>query len=447
MNGLRSAAADVLEGNWNGAATLPARDQYPHQWSWDSAFISVGWARLEPPRAQQELISLFRGQWSSGRVPHIVFNADAGLDSYFPGPDYWRTGSVAGTPPAATSGIVQPPVHARAALTAYSADPGSERSQQFLAAIYPQLRSWHRYLHVHRTLNGTGVASIVHPWESGLDNSPAWDGMLDGKEQSQPFIRRDVAHVNTEHRPTDADYRAYVALAGEYRDAGYSDTTLHDHRFVVQDPLFNAVFLDAELCCAAIAETLGEDAAPHLVSARQLHEAMMLDLWDGSAGRFRARDVKTGNRSTVDTVGSLMPLLDPWLSPDVRNALVELAWSEDFAGGCAYPMPSTALTSAAFERKRYWRGPTWINTNWLLWIAATEARLTSLATCIAESCLALVTLSGFREYFDPLTGNGLGADRFSWTAALSLDFLSADGGAPIPRRANPAGAASPNIAQ
>lgn len=428
MTRLWSAAVEVLQANWNGAATLPSRDQYPHQWSWDSAFISIGWARFEPARAQQELVSLFRGQWSSGRVPQIVFSADADPGSYFPGPDFWRSAAVAEAPLAPTSGIVQPPVHARAVLTAYLADAGSQRSREFLASMYPRLRSWHQYLRLCRELDGTGLASIVHPWESGLDNSPAWDHVLDSQDYpaGEQFVRRDLTHVSTGNRPTDEDYRAYVALAREYRDAGYSDKALPDHRFVVEDPLFNAVFLDAELCCASIAELLGLHREPHLARARQLHEAMMSHLWDEAAGSFRARDARTGDRSTVDTIGALIPLLDPWLSAEVAGKVEALALSADFAGGCEYPMPSTALTSPEFDRVRYWRGPTWVNTNWLLWTAAIEAGCAELANRIAESSVRLVEASGFREYFDPLTGTGLGADRFSWTAALTLDFLSAD---------------------
>jgi hypothetical protein len=38
--------------------------------------------------------------------------------------------------------------------------------------------------------------------------------------------------------------------------------------------------------------------------------------------------------------------------------------------------------------------------------------------------LALVDNGGFSEYFSPLTGDGYGADDFSWTAALVLDLVN-----------------------
>ena len=64
----------LLDGNWTGSSTIPSRSLYPHQWSWDSAFISIGRSWYDEDRARQELMSLFDAQWANGKVPHIVFN-------------------------------------------------------------------------------------------------------------------------------------------------------------------------------------------------------------------------------------------------------------------------------------------------------------------------------------------------------------------------------------
>lgn len=422
MDELWERAVRVLDDNWTGRATLPSREQYPHQWSWDSGFISIGLAHVAPDRARAELTSLFRSQWSSGRVPQIVF--DENSEGYFPGPQFWQSETASGQ---ATSGIVQPPIHARAALAAHCADPETSHAEGFLKSLFPRLQAWHAYLIEQRDLGGGGLAAIVHPWESGLDNSPAWDFVLARTTvaDATSFDRRDTTHVEAEHRPTDADYQAYVALASRYRDSGYTDADTAAHDFLVEDPLFNALLLDAELCMASIATELGVDGTAHIDAARAVHDGLMRRLWDSAARRFAARDVHTGTLSDVATIGSLMPLLDPWLSPDVRDAVAKLATSDQFAGGCDYPMPSTPLTSDRFDRRRYWRGPAWINTNWLMWLAARRAGLDELADRIARTSLALVTAHGFREYFDPLSGEGLGAHEFSWTAALTLDFLAA----------------------
>ena len=48
---LARAAIRVLSSNWHGHATVPSRGLYPHQWSWDSAFIAFGLQHWAPQRA------------------------------------------------------------------------------------------------------------------------------------------------------------------------------------------------------------------------------------------------------------------------------------------------------------------------------------------------------------------------------------------------------------
>ncbi|MEP6852399.1 MAG: trehalase family glycosidase [bacterium] len=424
---LWASAAGVLEENWTGTATLPSTAQYPHQWSWDSAFIGIGLARVRPERARLELTSLFRGQWASGRVPQIVYNPAARRRSYFPDAHFWATESLSDGPSVPTAGLVQPPLHARAVLSIVEADPGLA-ADAFLEDLYPKLVTWHRYLHTARTASGSPLVSIVHPWESGLDNSPAWDDFIAAAGPFDPerFVRRDASHVAAGQRPIDDDYRAYVALAERYRAEGCTDD-LTRQPFVVEDPLFNAVFLDAERCLARIAGRVRPDqAVAHEAAARRLHRGLVDRLWNAQRSSFRARDVRTGRFADVDTVGSLVALLDPWLRTDVADHVVALAESAHFAGGCRYPLPSTALTSERFERRRYWRGPTWINTNWLVWLGARQAGRADLAQRLRASSLDLVSAGGYREYYDAMTGTGLGSTGFSWSAALTLDLLAAD---------------------
>jgi glycogen debranching enzyme len=86
-------------------------------------------------------------------------------------------------------------------------------------------------------------------------------------------------------------------------------------------------------------------------------------------------------------------------------------------------VPTCDIQSAAFSRDGYWRGPTWVNTNWLIWSGATLQGLTVIADLLYGSTLRLIRQSGFREYFDPFDGTGRGSHDFSWSAALVLDLL------------------------
>jgi hypothetical protein len=116
---LSAQAGQILRRNDMEGWTRAAPSLYPHQWSWDSAFIAIGLAHLDTRRAAQELRTLFAHQWKTGKVPYIVFNPKAPPESYFPGADHWAcAASSPDAPPAPpyTSCLCQPPVHAIAAL-------------------------------------------------------------------------------------------------------------------------------------------------------------------------------------------------------------------------------------------------------------------------------------------------------------------------------------------
>jgi len=444
---LHLRAAAVLDGNWTGTSTVPSRGLYPHQWSWDSAFIAIGLRHLSPLRAQTELETLLAAQWGDGRIPHIVFNPSVPLDAYFPSPDFWRSstaGRAAGAPRTVqTSGIVQPPVHALAAWLVHCADPGLSRARGFLTRVYPRLAAWHRYLLHRRDLGGGGLASIVHPWEQGMDNSPCWDAPLSRitPAPARSFRRADLDHGAAEDRPTDLDYGRYVRLAADYRDAGYADGTNRGAargasveggggrrvgEFAVEDPAFNALLIASEHALARIAHELGATGTARRARAERLTGAMLDRLWDPAEGMFFCRDVRSGELIPERSVSGLVPLLLPTLPRDTAAALVRTACGPHFGlGDTTRLAPSYDLLGEAFDPHRYWRGPAWFNTSWLLERGLRTHGEQTRADALREAVLDIAGSSGFAEYVDPFTGEACGAKGFGWTAALALDLLHA----------------------
>ncbi|WP_411061587.1 MGH1-like glycoside hydrolase domain-containing protein [Streptomyces sp. E11-3] len=426
---LRDRAAQVLYANRTGTSTVPSHTLYPHQWSWDSAFIAIGLRHLSPLRAQLELETLLNAQWGDGRVPHIVFNPSVPLDAYFPSPDFWRSstaGRAAGAPRGRqTSGLVQPPVHALAAWLVHRSDPGLSRARSFLPRVYPRLVSWHRFLLQQRDAGGGGLASVVHPWEQGMDNSPCWDAPLSRITPAPPhsYRRADLAHGAgaLDDRPTDLDYGRYVRLAMDYRDGGYTGGT---GAFAVEDPAFNALLIASEHALARIADELGPIRTTHTARAERLTRALVERLWDDTRGQFLCRDLHTDTLVPERGVAGLIPLILPALEPSVAAALVRTACGPHFGlGSTVRLVPSYDLLGPAFDRHRYWRGPAWFNTNWLiergLRLYGERERARRLRGALLESAES----SGFAEYVNPYTGQGCGAQGFSWTAALALDLL------------------------
>ncbi|MFC5654410.1 MGH1-like glycoside hydrolase domain-containing protein [Streptomyces nogalater] len=427
-------AARVLAANWTGASTVPSRKLYPHQWSWDSAFIAIGLRHVSPARAQTELETLLAAQWADGRVPHIVFNPSVPLDAYFPSPDFWRSstaGRAAGAPRTVqTSGIVQPPVHALAAWLVHRADPALSRARGFLARVYPKLAAWHRYLLHRRDLGGAGLVSVVHPWEQGMDNSPCWDAPLAriAPAPARSFRRADLDHGAAEDRPTDLDYGRYVRLAADYRDRGYRDGPGGEHgtgggEFAVEDPAFNALLIASEHALARIAEELGATGAARRERAERLTAVLVERLWEPAAGMFLCRDLRGGGRRPERSVSGLIPLLLPGLPRAVAAALVATLRGPHFSlGDRTRLVPSYDLLGEAFDPHRYWRGPAWFNTNWLLERGLRTHGETATADALRAAFLDLADATGFAEYVDPYTGEPCGATGFGWTAALALDL-------------------------
>ena len=432
LTGLVDRARSVLDASWIGASTLPSRTLYPHQWSWDSAFIALGRSWYDQDRAQQELVSLFHGQWANGKVPHIVFNPDVGEAAYFPGPEFWQSSARSPAAPrdVETSGITQPPIHARAALEMHRHARDSEASKAFLAWLYPRLVAQHDYLEGPRRAAGSELPYVVHPWESGLDNSPAWDRDLAEIQipagALPPYVRHDLDHADAADRPTNEAYDRFVYLAAAYRGSGYDDATLHDTvPYLVAGPLFNAIHLWSTHAIADIAAIVGADPTPHRESAERIHGALQSELWDPATNRFCALDVVHQERSPEDTIVSFMPLLDPDLPTAQVDALMADLRSASFRSDRpdGFVVPSYDLQAADFDERRYWRGPVWINTNWLLWCGLQQHGQLDEADEIAASSVTLVDRSGFREYFGPFGGAGFGTDGFGWTAALTIDLI------------------------
>jgi hypothetical protein len=431
---LWDAALAVLRQNDLGGWTKPAPRLYPHQWSWDSAFIAIGLAHVHPDRALRELEVLFEAQWTDGRVPHIVFNPDA--HDYFPGPNIWATVSLTAAAPRApaTSGLVQPPVHALAAW--HLARIAGDRLRPRLLSLYPRLLAWHRYLATARDPESSGLLSIYHPWESGTDNSPRWDEPLARVQVGQlpPYQRHDLKHVaDVSERPSQAEYDRYLWLVERLKAARYDDTVAHlDHPFLVRDVLMSAIFALASDALARLARWLGAPDAQVAEIEGWVGRTMRAveDAWDADSRLALDFDVRAGQPIHVRTCAGLAPIL----LPEGERTLLEAALAEltgrSFAGlpGLAFAVvPSTVPGSPGYNPRAYWRGPAWPFINWLYWSALRQHGYQAEADGLREANLRLLARpeARFAEYFEPFTAEPLGSLDQSWTAAVTLDWLKA----------------------
>jgi hypothetical protein len=436
---IAARAAYILRDNSTGLITKAAPSLYPHQWSWDAAFNAVGLATIDLPRARLELDSLFAGQWRNGLLPHIVFDPSAAADGYWPGPSQWecaRYNEDAVSAPA-TSGIIDPPVHAIAVdriLAMASACGGREAELTWAWAqqLYPKLLAWHRFLARDRTDKSTGLMTLFHGWESGTDNSPRWDvpyaGVMVGSGLPN-YIRRDKAHVSdASQRPTDCEYDRYLWLVEEAKSAGYDAGLLRESgSFQVGDVLFTAIFATASDLLASLAVKLckPDDAAELKDYAAQARAAVFCHV-DEESGLAADVDLRTGEWLRTETVAGFAPLIAGGMPLYLRSRQVSLLTGPRWAGHPSLKFalpPSTSPCSAAYNPDCYWRGPVWPVFTWLLWWALSRTGETSVASTLRSASLDQLRDESFAEYYQPETGAPLGSLRQSWTAAAALDWL------------------------
>lgn len=412
-------ARAILAANDRGGYTVPTDRLYPFQWNWDSAFVAMGWATFDADRAWRELERLLEGQWDDGLVPQIVFHAPS--DDYFPGPDVW---GIQRMPP--TSGIPQPPVLASAVrfLLERQGEAGAERAR----AVYPKLVLNHRWWEEARDPQRSGLVATLHPWETGMDNSPAWDIALERvpAETRTEIRRRDTGHVDAAFRPRGIEYQRFIHLVDLFREAGWDAQRMFAQSpFKVADVGTNAILLRAERDLLALAERFGSAAECAAITARIAHKTVVLSgLWDEALGHYLSRDLIGGTLIPVRTSAGFLPLF-AGLHQHAGTLAARLnGWA---SRGLAL-VPSTDPDAPSFEPQRYWRGPVWAVVNWMIATGLAEAGDPQTAALVRSETRRLIGQAGFSEYFNPVDGAGIGGGAFSWTAAIDL-LLGEDQGA------------------
>ncbi len=433
---LENQARTVLAANDRGSYTVPAAHLYPHQWLWDSCFIAIGLRHLDINRAQTELTSLLRGQWSNGMMPNLIFSD---LPAYWRDRAVWRSWISPYSPDSvSTSGITQPPMLAEAVWRVGERLSLPER-RLWYKQMLPAIIAYHQWLYADRDPHNEGLTLLVHPWETGLDNTPPWMSELHDhllplwirviKKCKLEFLinvfRRDFHYTAPGERFSTIEVLALFDAQRRLRRKAYAtDHILKHGLFAIEDLSFNCIFIRANSRLRDIAKTLHHELPEELVANMHKSEGALESLWDEYASSYWSRDFITHRPIKVPSIASLMPLYAGTITKE-RAAVLVRQLENDKKFGPPYPVPSVPLDSPDFDPERYWQGPAWVNTNWLIIDGLERYGYDGHAAALRETTLEMVAKSGCAEYFDPTTAEPLGVDNFSWTAALTLDMLQA----------------------
>lgn len=427
-------AKAVLAANDQGSYTVPAEGLYPHQWLWDSCFIAIGLRHIDVDRAKIELLSLLRGQWHNGMLPNMIF---AKGPRYHRDRNIWHSSANPFSPDdIATSGITQPPMLAEAVVRVGERLKKAER-RTWYKQVYSALLAHHQWLYKERDPHAEGLVLQIHPWESGLDNTPPWMHELHEHQLALwirivkklklgwliNLFRRDTKSIPSAERLDPLEAAALYSTQRRLRRKNYDiDKILSHSLFAIEDLTFNCILIRANQHLCDIAAFIKEPLPEELLESMKKTELALEQLWDPYSGQYYSRNFITHNQIKEPTIATLMPLYAGTISKEHAHQLVRMLENQHVFG-TNFPVPSVPANSSWFKPHGYWQGPTWINTNWLIIDGLKRMGYDDHAEALTETTIDMVRDGGCAEYFSPLDGSPAGAHNFSWTAALTIDLI------------------------
>jgi len=241
------------------------------------------------------------------------------------------------------SEMTQPPTLAMAAGLIHDADPAG--GGPWLRRIYPKLAAYLDWDMAHRDVDGAGLLEwAIEPnrrcrcGESGWDNSPRFDCAL----------------------PLDAvDFNSLLAVECEQM--------------------------------ARLADLLDRRAERRTWAARHRRLCRLINrrLWNEDLGIYVDCEANTGRQRPMLSAAGLLPLACG--APTARQARRLARHLRDPASlGTPLPVPTVSPSHADMYSKDMWRGPVWVNVNWLIARGLDRYRLRDEAVLIRRKTLAAV---------------------------------------------------------
>ena len=372
--------------------TLPSPDSYPYQWLWDSCFHAIILTHYNTEDAKKELLSLVAKQFENGMVPHMI---------------YWKAQNkkdfqLINWGEKGTSSITQPPMIAYAVWKIFQKD----KDINFLKSMYPHIYHFYKYLLNERDPHEKHLIGIMNPDESGEDNSSRFDLAL-GLPPVQSL------ETNTDRR---------FQLIKQNIECKFDAPFCMRNFFWVKDVPFNSIMVENLRFLSQIAEKIGKngDSIYFTTKADEISLAMRkLMLEDGLFWSTYGEDYK---KIKVKTWAIFSPLFAKVATDSEAKSLIKNYFLNPDEFYLPFILPTTSKSDPAFDPKGFWRGPIWISTNWIVFKGLKNYGFETEAKYLLDCSIKLLEKSGFREQYNPLTGEGLGARNFTW-GGLIVDML------------------------
>lgn len=388
----------------------PSPESYPFQFFWDSCFHAIILSALEEHEmAKKDLISLFALQDDDGFVGHMLY-----WDHMMPGSMmdllHLQTSLKTKLLYPHMSAIIQPPFAAQAVMAASK----NGKDRDFIYKMLPKLKKYHYWLADHRDFEGTGLLSIISPYESGMDFKPTYDPVLGFPEKR--------ADKKLFYKIISVDLRNFMH--------DYSHKAIYNaNYFIVKDAGFNTIYAQAlEVMAEMCSINDDPDASLFREQADKVINSIMEIMYDEEDVTFYDVYGRDHRKIKIRTPTIFFPAIIDRIPLDISKGVINAHFFKDNEFATPYPIPSLAVNHPAFNPRGsdyLWRGPTWIFDNWFLHHFLLEKGFEDESSRILESIKALIRKSGFREFYNPFTGEGYGAEDFTW-AGLVVDMMNLD---------------------
>lgn len=384
----------------------PASTEYTYQWLWDTAFHAITLSNFDAKWAEEEIKNYLKGPGDDGFMPHTIFWGDKLIL-----PHWVYIESKRSFRPR-TSAITQPPAMGLAIEKVYL----KHRDKKFLKEVLPDLARHHRWLLENRDPDQDFLISIISPNESGMDELP-------------------VFQVAAGYTGTDTVQTHYAFRKGDLLNNSYnfdSKKILQKDYFNVEELLFNTIFIESNRSLARLFLEIDEayESQYFFEVALRSEKNLLTKCWDDQDEIFYSLSSKDEKKIKVKTVASLIPLFLDGLKGEKLDKLIAKHLLNPQEFWTNYPVPSVARsesyyvpTDTPFHKvKLLWRGPTWINTNWLIVQGLRKHGHDVIADKIVGRMVEMMQKWGFREYYNPETGEGYRREDFGWST-LIVDLL------------------------
>ncbi len=384
----------------------PSPTTYPYQYFWDTCLhVFILTALEEHELAKRNMRSLFAMQDDDGFVGHMLFWSRARPAKWT---DIFQSRPSRELFRPHMSALIQPPLVAQTIQRIYA---GTE-DRAFLKEMLPKLKKYFDWLGKHRDLDGDGLISIITPFESGMDWKPTFDQVVG--------FPHGVANRRLFWRVVGTDARNFMHR--------YDLETLARKRyFLVKEVGFNTIYAQNLKALSQLCEELDDDDAQRYADLSSTVITSMIEtMYDEDEAAFYDVDASPGEKIRVLTPTIFFPLVIRDLPAPITAALIDRHISRKNEFDTEYPIPSVAKNDPSFnpyESEYLWRGPTWIFYNWFVYQCLFYQGFHDEAKMLEDTMRKLIQQSGFREYYNPFTGEGYGAENFTWSG-LVVDMLN-----------------------